>query len=201
MSGIRGMHVDALPVAVVDVETTGLHPAGDRIIEIAIVRTDPGAQARVVLETLVHPQRRVSATEIHGITDAHVRGAPTFGDITPLVEEALSGAVFASYNVYFDAKFIGAELQRAGIAAFPPHVCLMYLRPMLGLGGRCSLADACRHHGVPHLGAHMAADDAVASAGLWLKYLSHMEALELRTFDDLASVLTLKSVDHVRSSR
>lgn len=192
MSGIRASNVREVPLAVVDLETTGLSPRGDRIIEIAIVRRDPGEAARVVLDTLVNPERPVSATEIHGITDADVRRAPTFRDLGPLVTDALTGAVFASYNVYFDSKFIAAEFARLGIEDFPPHLCLMYMRPLLELGGRCSLADACRHHGVEHADAHVAADDALAASALWSCYLGHMEGLQVRTFRDIADRKTYK---------
>lgn len=186
MTGITASPVKALPVAIVDVETTGLHPNGDRIIEIAIVRQDPDTEPRLALDTLINPRQRVTATEIHGITDRDVRDAPTFEDIAPAVAEALSGAVFASYNVYFDSKFIAAELARAGTEDFPPHVCLMYMRPMLGLGRRCTLSDACRDHGVPHRNAHHAGADAMASAELWKTYLGEMKRLKIQTYGDLA---------------
>ena len=186
--GISSRSWRELPVAVVDVETTGLHPAGDRIIEIAVVRLEPGSkEPRIALDTLVNPGRRVSATEIHGITDDDVRGAPTFPAIAPAVVQALHGALFASYNVYFDAKFVGAELERVGHRRFPPHLCLMYMRPLLAIGSRCTLDDACREHGVPRNGSHMAAEDALASARLWLHYAVHMERLRLSTFADLAA--------------
>lgn len=186
MRGISHRSVTEVPIAIVDLETTGFHAEGDRVVEIAIVRQDPGSEPKVVLETLVNPQRRVAATEIHGISDADVRGAPTFFEIAPLVTSSLNGAVLAAFNVYFDVRFLGAELARCGIREFPPHVCLMYMRPLLDLGSRCSLNDACRAHGVDHQTAHTAGDDAEASARLWLTYLEHMHRLEVRTFGDLA---------------
>jgi len=114
-----------------------------------------------------------------------VRGAPTFRDLAPSLLGSLSECVFAAYNVYFDSKFVAAELGREGVGAFPPHLCLMYMRPLLGLGARCSLDDACRTHGVPHRSDHVAADDALASARLWLTYVKEMESQQVRTFGDL----------------
>lgn len=89
-------------------------------------------------------------------------------------------------NVYFDSKFLQAELAQVGIDRFPPHVCLMYLRPLLGLGSKCSLADACQGHGVTQTSAHRAAADALASARLWQIYTATLERLGIRTFGDLA---------------
>jgi hypothetical protein len=42
------------------------------VIEVSVNRIDPGRPPRLVLDMLVNPRRRVAATEIHGITDAHV---------------------------------------------------------------------------------------------------------------------------------
>lgn len=180
------------PIAIFDTETTGLYPGGDRVVEIAIVRIEPGREPVVVLDTLVNPGRWVSATEIHGITDSDVADAPTFADITPLVVNALRGSVFASYNVYFDSKFIREELSRAGVSSFPPHLCLMYMRPMLGLGGRCSLSDACDHSGILHPKAHHAAADALAAAALWKQYLTVCREHGVNTFGQLAAKKSYK---------
>src|SRR5919106_4110993 len=148
--GILNQSIAETPIAIVDTETTGLYPGGDRVIEIAVVRADPGQEPKVWLDTLINPRRPVAATEIHGISDEDVADAPTFEDVAPAVVDALCGSVFASYNVYFDARFIREELRRVGMRAFPPHLCLMYLRPMLGLGRKCSLRDACADSAVAH---------------------------------------------------
>lgn len=190
--GISDRPIADTPIAVFDTETTGLYPGGDRVIEIAIVRIEPGGEPTVILDTLVNPGRPVAATEIHGITDADVADAPSFGEVTPLVVKALSGSVFASYNVYFDSKFIREELCRAGVSSFPPHLCLMYMRPMLGLGGRCSLRDACDHSGIVHSKAHHAAADALAAAALWKQYLQVCKEFGIKTFGQLAAKKSYK---------
>ena len=62
-------------------------------------------------------------------------GAPTFAEISGDVVRAMADCVVAAYNVYFDIRFLSYELQAAGLGDVPPHLCLMYLRPLLGLGG------------------------------------------------------------------
>lgn len=91
-------------------------------------------QLAVVLDTLVNPGRPVAATEIHGITDVDVADAPSFADVAPALLDAMKGSVFASYNVYFDAKFLQDELSRVGIRRFPPH-------PVLCTCARCWVWD------------------------------------------------------------
>ncbi|HEU0067867.1 MAG TPA: 3'-5' exonuclease [Nitrospiraceae bacterium] len=164
--GIVGQSIYDTPVAIIDFETTGLTPGVDRVVEVAVVRIDAAGDVRLVLDTLVNPMRRVSATEIHGITDADVANAPRFADIAGELVSSLNGCIVAAYNVYFDIKFLNAELFSVGIDHEPPHFCLMYLRPMLGLGARCKLSVACQSHGVAYTPTHIAAQDALAAGQL-----------------------------------
>ena len=69
ISGIASHPIAATPIAIVDFETTGLIAGTDRVVEVSVVRVDPGNEARLVLDTLVNPMRRMGATEIHGITE------------------------------------------------------------------------------------------------------------------------------------
>lgn len=180
------------PIAVIDIETTGLSPQADRIVEIAVVRIDPGAAPRVVMDTLVNPQRRVSGSEIHGIYDADVEGAPTFRELVAPLVDAVEGAVVASFNVYFDIKFLLNELELAKQPLELPHLCLMWLRPGLGLGKRASLERTCSEMGVPFAASHQAAADASAGAALWPLYTRAAAERGLLTFGDLAAMKDYK---------
>ena len=117
--GIADRRIVDLPFAIVDLETTGLYPGGDRIVEIAIVRVEPGQKPALTLETLVNPGRPMSATEIHGITDSDVADAPTFQQLAGNVLESLHGSVFASYNVYSMRSSSRLNSQRSASGRFP----------------------------------------------------------------------------------
>jgi DNA polymerase-3 subunit epsilon len=192
MHGILDRPIHDTPIAVLDFETTGLTPGHDRVVEVSVVRRDPGQRPRLVLDTLVNPLRPMAATEIHGITDDDVREAPRFEEIAGELLAALSDCVMAAYNVYFDLKFLRYELQQAGVAQVPPHLCLMYLRPMLGLGCRCKLEEACRAHGIHYQQSHVAAHDAQASAELLELYLQDLRQRQIHTFHDLARLGSYK---------
>jgi DNA polymerase III epsilon subunit-like protein len=194
-TGIADRKISETPLAIVDLETTGLYAGGDRIVEIAVVRVEPSKAPTLELETLVNPRRAVSATEIHGITDADVADAPTFEELAGNVVSAIAGTVFSSYNVYFDARFVQAELSGCGVPRLPPYLCLMYLRPLLGLGKRCSLVDACAAHDVQHAHTHMAASDALASARLWQFYTASLSSAGVETFRDLARLKSYKFME------
>ena len=193
--GISQLAIADTPIAVFDFETTGLTPGVDRVVEVSIVRIDPGEQPRLVLDTLVNPMRRMSATEIHGITDDDVVNAPRFSDLVGDLFEAVNGCVLAAYNVYFDIKFLNFELQHVGINHEPPHFCLMYLRSMLGLGDRCKLEEACRIQGIALTGCHIAAHDALASGELFRRYQQIALNKGIRTFGDLARLKKYKFND------
>lgn len=186
--------LEEIPIAVVDLETTGLAAGGDRVVELSVVRIEPNQQPELILDTLINPRRPMAATEIHGIRDSDVSDAPTFEEVAGDFVRALHGAVLASYNVYFDARFLKFELSRVGIDRLPPHLCLMYLRPMLSLGSRCTLDDACRSHGIEHSQAHRAGADALAASHLWPIYLDAARRSGAFTFSDLGRLKAYKFV-------
>ena len=194
-SGILEQSIHETPIAVIDFETTGLTPGFDRVVEVSVVRLDPAKGSRVVLDTLVNPRRPVAATEIHGITDSDVADAPTFNDIAGDLVRALSDCPVAAYNVYFDIKFLASELQQAGMDAVPPHFCLMYLRPMLGLGPRCTLENACQEHAIAYAPVHAATHDALAATKLMEIYLGEMKTRGIGTFGELAKLKSYKFID------
>jgi DNA polymerase III subunit epsilon len=187
MNGLFGRSIADVPVAVLDFETTGMWPGPDRVVEISVVRVGPGAGPELVLDTLVNPGRRVGCTFVHGITDRDVIDAPRFEQVAGPLLQSLAGCVVAAYNAAFDVRFLDHELGRLGVGHPFPHVCLMYLRPLLGLGKHCRLSAACREHGIAHGRAHTAAGDALAAARLWTVYREAMSGLGVRTFADLAA--------------
>jgi DNA polymerase III epsilon subunit-like protein len=134
----------------------------------------------------------MAATEIHGITDEDVQDAPVFSDIAPDIIHALSGTVMAAYNVYFDLQFLQFELRNADAPATPPHLCLMYLRPLLGIGKRCRLSEACQCHGIEHLTSHESHADVQACIQLLRLYLQNIRQRGIATFDDLNKIRKYK---------
>lgn len=160
--------------AVIDVETTGLVPGADRIIEIAIVTTDPWGRILGEWSTRLNPEGPVGATHIHGITEADVAGAPVFGDVVAPLTQQLAGAAFVAHNADFDLGFVAAEFGRAGWEMpSVPRLCTMaasqYHLPGLE---RRRLADCCWAVGTPLLGAHSALGDARATAVLLAAYMN-----------------------------
>lgn len=170
--------------AILDLETTGLRPGSDRVVEIAIVRLDRFGRTVAEYTTLVDPERAMGATHIHGIEGAHVRDAPRFRDIAGAIVELLRGAVLVAHNLSFDERFLLAELRRVTtIPTRPVGLCTMglaseWLEESLGR----SLSACCRAAGVPQSGAHRALDDARAATSLF-RFLVGRAASAGRRFD------------------
>ena len=67
------------------------------------------------------------------------------------------------------------------------------MRPLLGLGDRCRLEEACQYHGIDYKATHIASDDAMASAKLLNCYLNHAESKGVATFGDFAKLKIINS--------
>ncbi|MCA9450580.1 MAG: 3'-5' exonuclease, partial [Candidatus Omnitrophica bacterium] len=96
-----------------DVETTGMAPDKDQIIELAVQRgLEPGAELQV---WRFRPSVPIApaAQAVHGISMEDLADCPSFADqlpeFLPLFEEA---SILIGYNVKFDLTFLLAELQR-----------------------------------------------------------------------------------------
>lgn len=155
-------------LAVIDTETTGLSPElGDRVIEVAVVCFEQGEVVRR-WSTLLDPGVPLPAetVRITGITDADVRGKPTFGAVVAEIEELLRDRVPVAYNADFDRKFLAHEFARCG-AQLPPHDWLDPLVIARQLQQRTSevrlgmkLGQVAQRLGIPLEEAHRAEADA-----------------------------------------
>ena len=105
------------PLAFIDLETTGVNLASDRIVEIAIVKLQPD-YTRVVKRKLINPQMPIpkSSSDVHGITDEMVKDAPSFKQVANEVRQFLDNCDLAGYNSNrFDFPMLVEEFLRAGL--------------------------------------------------------------------------------------
>jgi DNA polymerase-3 subunit epsilon len=102
------------PVVVLDLETTGLSPEVNEVIELAFMRLENGE--RTEFQRLVNPGTPIPPfiTRLTRIRDQDVRGAP---DVYEVLEEAwplLAGATLIIQNAPFDLGFLKPRLARLG---------------------------------------------------------------------------------------
>ena len=107
----------AKPLAVIDLETTGINLSSDRIIEIAIVKVMPDGK-KIVKRKLVNPEMPIPAasSEIHGITDEMIKDAPTFKQVANELKQFIENCDLAGYNSNrFDIPILAEEFLRIGM--------------------------------------------------------------------------------------
>ncbi|HBS85097.1 MAG: DNA polymerase III subunit epsilon [Bacteroidetes bacterium GWF2_38_335] len=105
------------PIAFIDLETTGINVAADRIVEICILKVMPNGHEEIktfrINPTIPIPPK---STEIHGITDEDVKNEPTFKEVGKVIARMLEGCDLAGYNSNkFDFPLLAEEFIRAEI--------------------------------------------------------------------------------------
>lgn len=176
----------------VDLETTGLIPGHDRIVEIGAVAFSPAAGVEAEFAELVDPGIPIPpvASRVSGITDDMVRGRPTVAGSLPAFLAFLGDAVPVAHNAPFDVGFLAADAARLGLAApSTPVVDTRALaRAVFPDRRRYALEALCRELGLAR-SAHRGLADAHSCRMLFLACLERLEAAGAGTDPaDLASI-------------
>jgi DNA polymerase-3 subunit epsilon len=116
-----------MPVAVVDLETTGGNMYEDRVTEVALLRFEGGKITQH--QWLVNPEQPISPfiTRLTGIDNEMVAAAPTFAELAPTLLPLLRGTLVVAHNSRFDYTFLRHEFRRAGIPFAAPALCTVQL--------------------------------------------------------------------------
>jgi DNA polymerase-3 subunit epsilon len=105
------------PLAIIDLETTGINVATDKIIEIAIIKLLPDGTT-VNKRKLINPQVPIpqSSSDVHGITNEMIKDAPTFKQVANEIKQFLDNCDLGGYNSNrFDIPMLVEEFLRAGL--------------------------------------------------------------------------------------
>jgi len=179
-----------VPVAFVDVETTGCYAGRHRIIDVAVIGAT-GDRLDFEWQSLVHPGSRVSAgiTALTGIDDAMLEGAPPFEEIAGELARRLEGRVFVAHNARFDYGFIRREFARLETSWRAPSLCTVRLsRALFPEMSHHNLDAVMERHGFTVEQRHRAMPDAQVLWMLWRKLRAEIAADEFQRALDLASL-------------
>lgn len=149
----------------IDLETTGLDPNLDAIIEVGAVRMVDG-QITAEYSTLINPGRPIPEviSQLTGIFTEDVLNQPTVADIIPTLREFVGAAPIIAHNITFDLAF----LARFGLFRDNPRLDTYDLASVLLPGAvRYNLHSLAETAGVDLEHAHRALDDARAAALLY----------------------------------
>lgn len=154
----------------IDLETTGLNPRRDKIIEIGALKVEKG---RVIdrLSVLVNPGRQLEEriVQLTGIRDEDLEGAPYIEDVLPEVLSFLGNLPLLGHSILFDFSFLkkAAVDQRLSLEKCALDTLRIARRYLADLEHR-SLGYLCGYYGIPHR-AHRALEDAEATHVLYQK--------------------------------
>ena len=180
-----------LTFVVFDTETTGLNPASDEIVQIAAVRLVNGRRIEgEVFDTLGDPGRKIppASTEVHGITDAMVAGAPDIAEAGRAFHRFAEGAVLVAHNAPFDLAFLHRHAGAIGARFDHPVLDTVLLSAaVFGQHERHTLDALCHRLGIviPEEARHTAIGDTVATADAFLKLMPMLEGRGMSTFAEL----------------
>lgn len=152
----------------IDLETTGLNPKTDKIIEIGAVRIVDG-QAAGTFSTLISPGRRLEPriVELTGIREEELRDQPQMEEVLPELCAFLGDLPLLGHSVLFDYSFLKKAAVNGKIAFEKQAVdTLKIARKFLPDLESRSLDYLCRHYRIPHQ-AHRALADAEATDALY----------------------------------
>jgi DNA polymerase-3 subunit epsilon len=192
------------PFAVVDIETTGGVAGTHAMTEIAIVRVEQG---RIVARwrSFVNPLQPIPRfiTQLTGITDEMVAGAPHVREILPTMIRHFGDAIVVGHNVRFDATFIDFELRRHGYTGIsaPTLDTLALARRTIAEVANYKLGTLTRELGLDVERHHRALADATATAELLVHCVKRLEDAGVFTFGALQQYLRTRPIKRKRSAR
>ena len=190
--------LDRLPLLALDLETTGLDPARDRVLSAGWVPVDgrrvdlAGARRWVVSDAGEVGQ---SAT-VHRLTDDELTGGVPLEDVVADLLAALSGRVLLAHFARVETEFLSAACRRlwgAGLECAVVDTLELERRAVSGAWGPAPEAGALRlwaardRYGLPRYRAHEALTDALACAELYLAQTAREPGRRPTTLADVAS--------------
>lgn len=173
-------------LVVIDLETTGLDPQKDTIIEIAAMRFN-GNRIEDEFETLINPNRHIpeNITQLTGIDDAMVRNAPRVADVLGHLVDFCGDLPILGQNVRFDLGF----LRRHRVLTLNEAVDTYEMASvMLPSAGRYNLGALGQLLGIPLPATHRAMDDVRVTHAVYLRLVDMAAQLPL---DLLAEIVRM----------
>jgi DNA polymerase III subunit epsilon len=172
---INNIPLEKADFCIVDVETTGLSPRTNNIIEIGIVKIS-GSKIVDRYSSFINPGRNIPyyITALTGISDEDVYDAPFFDDIAYDVKNFLTGSILSAHNLAFDYSFLRREFSASGFDFdIKEKLCTMRLaRRLFPMEKSKSLGNMCLLLKVNNSKKHRAIGDAEAAANILLKMIS-----------------------------
>lgn len=166
-----------------DLETTGLVPESDEIIEIAAIKFRNGRDIDV-FQSLVNPYRPIpyNICRLCDISQTEIDAAPPFAAVVSDLTSFLEGCSPVGHNVPFDLKFLARKGIHLPGQFYDTYELAKLLLPQLT---ERSLSAVASHLGIPHPSAHRALADATVARQVFEALLGRLHEIDPRTLREL----------------
>jgi ATP-dependent DNA helicase DinG len=167
----------------IDVETTGLDPERDTIIEVAAI----AFRDNEILDeftSLVNPHREIPAfiTRLTGIDQAMVEDAPSMFSLRSNLRRIMGDHVLVGHNVEFDLAFLKAERLGVGNHRVDTVTLASILLPQ---AGRYKLELLAQYLNLPAARNHRAHSDAEQTVELFLALKEKAQELDMVQLEEI----------------
>ncbi|WP_322796668.1 exonuclease domain-containing protein, partial [Tepidiforma sp.] len=171
-----------------DLETTGLDPETDRIVEVGAVRFDESGERIDEFSALVNPGRRlpVFIERLTGISNRDLAGADRFDRLRLRLEAYLGDGVVVGHNVAFDLEFLAKAGVRWSGRSIDTAMAARVVKPGLANYG---LEEVAASLGIVSETHHRALPDARLAGRVFFELLETVKGLPERERRAVADVL------------
>ena len=162
---------------VFDLETTGLDPDNDQIVEIGAVRVAGGVLTNQTFQQLVNPGIKMpaEASEVNHITDDMLKGQPRIKPTLADFLDFVDGDVLVAHNGGFDAAFLDNACIKCGYDAPKKYFDTMRLSVYWKKIKNRKLETFLKAAEIENDEAHRALSDAIATAKLCIKSMDKIK--------------------------
>ena len=186
-----------------DIETTGLDPSKDAIVEIASIDLHLDGSVAAMTETLVHPGISMppAASAVHHLIDDDLKGAPALEDV---IQRFAGAGAYVAHNCSFERSFLDRYIGQAvwvctykcALRVWPELASYssQALRYQLGLIDPLGIERAT-------LVPHRALSDAIVTAAILVELLKHAGWDDLLQWTDEPALLTILGFGKHRGQR
>jgi len=165
--------LSSIEFCAIDLETTGVNPAFNKIVEIGAVRFRlDGTMA--TFHSLVNPGVSMpeNVIKIHGITDSMVESAPLIEELLPDFSDFMENTILVIQNPRFDLSFIDRAFKTHGVSCrqlWALDTVRLAKKHFTDLPNH-KLSTLSEHLGLDH-NKHRALDDAIVCMKVFLEVL------------------------------
>ena len=192
-----------------DLESTGLSPLTDRIIELGAIKINATGEIST-FQQLINPECPIppKTTEIHGITDEMVASEPTNAQVITKFIDFLGSSTLVAHNAKFDIGFISFEIHRNDLR-FPAldvydscQLARRFFRDFKIDGKKPEnnkLISLCEFFEIKLENQHRALDDAFACLEVFLKILTQLKKRQVREVVKSGFNFNLQSFSEIKN--